>query len=598
MALSRRRREESNMWPGFVDAVTTLLMVLLFVLTIFTVMQSVLRDTITTQSNELSQLNDQVAQLAEALGLERTKVADLNARVGTLQSTLADAQAKDARQSALIATLNAQLTAKQDELTAAQGRIASFEDQVAALLAQKAKDERQIGDLTASLAEIRDAQAKLLTQKEALDLALAQARKEVDAQTEQARLAAARADAIQALVDDLKRKAADSETSLAAALANLEAQRTANATLASQLASAQAGQTAAESKLSDAEKARLAEEAAARALKQQLQDAQGQLSEAEKQRLADLAAAEALREKLKNADDELTAMTLALEDQRRKAEETLRLLAAAEAAKSEAQSQSQAAADQKAALLAEAQKILSEKDQELVKSAERMALLNQQLNALRAQLTQLQGILDDSAAKDVANQVQIQTLGSQLNAALAQVAAEQKKRADLEAAEAARLKAENRDLSKYQSEFFAQLSKLLEGQPGVRVVGDRFVFSSEVLFQPASAELSPEGRAQIKSVVDTLMQVVPQIPAGVPWIIRVDGHTDNTPLSGTGQFKDNWELSQARALSVVRYMQDVLGFPPERLAAAGFGEYQPVATGDTPEAKAQNRRIELKLTER
>ena len=185
-----------------------------------------------------------------------------------------------------------------------------------------------------------------------------------------------------------------------------------------------------------------------------------------------------------------------------------------------------------------------------------------------------------------------------MNGALAQVASEQKRRAELEAAEAARLKLENQDLSKYRSEFFGELSKLLAGQPGVRVVGDRFVFSSEVLFKPGAADLAPEGQAQIASVVQTLQQVVPDIPSGLNWIIRVDGHTDNTPLSGNGAFKDNWQLSQARALAVVRYMTDVLGFPPNRLAAAGFGEFQPVAEGNTPEALAQNRRIELKLTER
>ena len=194
--------------------------------------------------------------------------------------------------------------------------------------------------------------------------------------------------------------------------------------------------------------------------------------------------------------------------------------------------------------------------------------------------------------------MQIEALGSQLNSALAQVAAEQKRRADLEEAERKRLEAENQDLSKYRSEFFGQISKLLEGQPGVRVVGDRFVFDSEVLFNPASADLAPEGQAQIRSVVDTLKQVVDQIPPGINWIIRVDGHTDNVPLSGTGQFADNWALSQGRALSVVKFMQNSLGFPPERLAAAGFGEYQPVSGEDTPEGRAQNRRIELKLTER
>ncbi len=259
-----------------------------------------------------------------------------------------------------------------------------------------------------------------------------------------------------------------------------------------------------------------------------------------------------------------------------------------------------------------AQKIITEKDAQITDSAKQLALLNQQLVQLHAQLAQLQGLLDASAAKDSANKVQIENLGNQLNSALAQtaaeqkkradlatkLAAEQKKRADLEAERAAALKAKNADLSKYQSEFFAALSKLIANQPGVRVVGDRFVFSSEVLFQPASADLSPEGKAQMKSVVDTLNQVVPQIPKSIPWIIRVDGHTDNSPLSGTGQFRDNWELSQARALSVVRYMQDVLGFPANRLAAAGFGQYQPVAPNDTPADRALNRRIELKLTER
>ena len=132
----------------------------------------------------------------------------------------------------------------------------------------------------------------------------------------------------------------------------------------------------------------------------------------------------------------------------------------------------------------------------------------------------------------------------------------------------------------------------------MRVVGDRFVFDSEVLFNPGSADLAPEGKAQIAQVVQTLKQVVGQIPPQINWIIRVDGHTDNIPLSGAGLFADNWQLSQGRALSVVKFMQDDLDFPPERLAAAGFGEYQPVASGGAPEARAQNRRIELKLTER
>ena len=218
--------------------------------------------------------------------------------------------------------------------------------------------------------------------------------------------------------------------------------------------------------------------------------------------------------------------------------------------------------------------------------------------ALRAQLGSLQAVLDASQARDDAAQVQIEQLGGQLNVALAQVAAEQRRRAELEAAERQRLEAEAQDLQRYRSEFFGKMRDILASREGVRVVGDRFVFSSEVLFQPGSDALSDEGRSQIAGVARILFDVAGEIPPDIDWIIRVDGHTDNVPLSGTGQFRDNWELSQARALSVVRYMVDDLGVAPERLAATGFGEFRPVNPANTPEARAQNRRIELKLTER
>ena len=367
-----------------------------------------------------------------------------------------------------------------------------------------------------------------------MSLALAAARDEVDAAAEAARLAASRREALEALIADLRRRGEASETAAAAA--------------------------------------------------------EAQLTEAEAARLADAAALEALRARLAGADTELTAMTLALEAERKRAEETLTLLAAARLQAEEAEGKDAALAAAETALLAEQEKALA--------AAREVELLNQQIAALRGQLGSLQAVLDEAEARDAAAQVQLESLGSELNAALAQVAAEQRRRAELEAAEAARLAEENRDLSRFRSEFFGQLSTLLQGREGVRVVGDRFVFSSEVLFNPGSADLALEGRLQIAGVVRILDEVRAEIPEGIDWIIRVDGHTDNVPLSGGGEFRDNWELSQARALSVVRYMQDELGFPPERMAATGFGEYRPVAAGDDEAARAQNRRIELKLTER
>ena len=541
MAL-RRKRDSSMIWPGFVDAVTTLLMVLMFVLTIFTVMQSVLRETITSQTDQLDSLTDQISGLADALGLERKKADDLRAEVGSLSASLASANATSDRQSAQIDTLTGQLLARQTELSAAQSQITSFEAQVATLLADRDAARGQATALTTQVSDLTAAGAKLLTEKQALDLALASARSEIDAGVEAARLAAARREALQALVDDLRAKG-------------------------------------------DATKA-------------DLTAAQTQLSAEEAARLVDLAAAQALREKLKSSDDALTAMTLALEGQRKRAEDTLTLLAAAQTDAARDAAAAVTEGDQKAALLAFANMALSEEQAKTVEAARKLALLNEQITALRAQLGGLQNVLDAAALDDRKTNVQIKALGSQLNAALAQVAAAQKRRAELEETERKRLEVEKADLEKFRSEFFGQLSQLLAGRDGVRVVGDRFVFSSEVLFTPGAAELAPEGVAQIGDVVAILSDVSGKIPPGIDWIIRVDGHTDNVPLSGTGEFVDNWELSQARALSVVRYMQDELGFPPERLAATGFGEYQPVAKGDSPEARAQNRRIELKLTER
>ena len=156
--------------------------------------------------------------------------------------------------------------------------------------------------------------------------------------------------------------------------------------------------------------------------------------------------------------------------------------------------------------------------------------------------------------------------------------------------------AQAEDLEKYRSEFFGRLRDVLGAQEGVRIVGDRFVFSSEVLFSPGSANLSADGREQIAQIAGILRNVADEIPPEIDWVIQVDGHTDNVPLSGNGEFSDNWELSQGRSLSVVKFMINFLDIPPTRVSANGFGEFQPITTGETPEARAQNRRIELKFT--
>lgn len=694
MALSRRTgaRFQASIWPGFVDAMTGLLLVLMFVLTIFMVVQFVLRETISGQETELNTLAGEVSALAQALGLEERRGNQLDARLSNLNATLNTAQDQVAAQAAMIVNLTAQRDAGEADLAAANTQLTSFEAQVAALLSQR-------DGALAAVTQLEGDQTRLLSEQDALNAALAQARTEVDASVQAARLAASQREAFDALIADLQAKNADA-TDRAFAL---------------------------EGQLATATQALSAQEAA---------------------KLAEAAAAAALRARLENADAELTAMTLALEALRKDAEDTLTLLAAArstqadldtqliaallqidtlqtgatgtaadrdearqaaadlaaekvqlaadlaglrtalntaqsaieagstdaedlrarlaaalnaqlqaEAARTDAEgqvSQAQASetdlraqlatalaaklalegrlgtadvnmtevrdqlaaalaarlraeqtatdllttAEQRQALLQAAQGALSDEEETSLAAQRQTELLNQQVAALRAQLGGLQVLLDGAVASDAAKEVQLQSLGSNLNNALARVAAEERRNRLLEEEKRKALEAETQDLEKYRSEFFGRLRDVLGNQEGVRIEGDRFVFSSEVLFPPGGADLSRAGEGEIAKIATILRSIAGDIPPEINWVIRVDGHTDNIPLSGQGEFADNWELSQARALSVVKYMVSFLAIPPDRLAANGFGQYQPVNTDNTESARAQNRRIELKFTEK
>ena len=204
-----------------------------------------------------------------------------------------------------------------------------------------------------------------------------------------------------------------------------------------------------------------------------------------------------------------------------------------------------------------------------------LAILNQQLSALREQLASLQQALEAAEAKDIEQRAEIANLSSRLNAALAQKVQE---------------------LSQYRSRFFEQLQTALGDRSEFKVVGDRFVFESDILFAPCSDEINPSGRADLDKLADVLLEVSDDIPSELNWVLRVDGHADIQPLSRECQtkFASNWHLSAARAISVVQYLSNQ-GVPDRRLAAAGFGEYQPLGART---AFRQNRRIEFKLTER
>jgi chemotaxis protein MotB len=202
-------------------------------------------------------------------------------------------------------------------------------------------------------------------------------------------------------------------------------------------------------------------------------------------------------------------------------------------------------------------------------------LLNQQIAALRRQLAAIEASLEVSETKNKDAQSRIADLGQRLNLALAQRVQE---------------------LSRFRSEFFGRLRTILGNRPEIRVVGDRFVFQSEVFFDPGSAVIQPGGRTELDKLASALTELEKQIPTDLAWVLRVDGHTDVRPIA-SAQFPSNWELSSARAISVVQYLIGK-GISPQRLVAAGFGEFQPLESGQGEEAFRRNRRIELKLTER
>ncbi|CCE07312.1 putative flagellar motor protein MotB [Bradyrhizobium sp. STM 3843] len=224
----------------------------------------------------------------------------------------------------------------------------------------------------------------------------------------------------------------------------------------------------------------------------------------------------------------------------------------------------------------ELNKALDSEKQTTARALAQIEVLNQQISALRRQLAALEDALDASEKRDKESQNRIADLGQRLNVALAQRVQE---------------------LSRYRSEFFGRLRAILGNRPDIRVVGDRFVFQSEVFFDTGQATLLPEGQQELNTVATALIDLDKQIPSEIAWVLRVDGHTDIRPLNNSPLFKSNWELSSARAISVVQYLIS-LGVPPQRLVAAGFAEFQPLDPGNNEDAFRRNRRIELKLTER
>lgn len=234
-----------------------------------------------------------------------------------------------------------------------------------------------------------------------------------------------------------------------------------------------------------------------------------------------------------------------------------------------------AMADAQSERLASMEESIDEKDDVSASQQAMILRLSNQIASLREQLRQIASALELQEQMTADKEQELEQVSRRLNTLLAERV---------------------NQLEQYQSEFFARLRDILAGNENVRIVGDRFLLPSELLFASASAELGEEGRQELDKLAKLLLDVSAKIPEDVDWILRIDGHTDILPIN-TPRFPSNWELSTARAVAVVRYLA-AQGVPERRMAAAGFGEFFPVAEGTSPEALQRNRRIELKLTDR
>ena len=483
MALTVRRRGDNGLspWPGYVDALSTLLMVIIFVLLVFVLAQAFLSVALTGRDKQLDRVNRQLAEVSDMLSLERGRGADLRQSIEQLNRELATASAARDSLSQQFASLQTQA----ERATADRDTLRSERDRLAQQLADSAL---------------------------------------------QARSSAARLERLQ--------------QDLAASAARTDAAKQETATVATQLAEArrQLGDTTA--RLTDA--------------RAQLTEMQRQIAELDKTVLA-------------NKD----TIAAKLSDLATMAQQNRALAALRDTLEKQAQdAAARAMTDQQRRAAVETQLAEEKKLGDSAKA--QIALFNQQVDELKAQLASIAMALALTQMQGQEKDTQISNLSQKLNTALATKVEE---------------------LQRYRSEFFGKLREVLASRPGIQVVGDRFVFQSEVLFPLGSAELTQAGHNGITALAITIKDIAKQIPPDIKWVLRVDGHTDRQPIKGSAAFPSNWELSTARAITVVKLLI-ADGVPPEHLAATGFADNQPLDSEDTPDAYSKNRRIELRLTDR
>lgn len=625
MAGSRRDQRQSNVdiWPGFVDALSTLLLVIIFLLVVFVLGQFFLGQLLEGKDSKLLSLEQAISELNDQLNLEQDTNAQLRRSVQQLTSDLQAARQDGQENSASLAEISAERDEYRDQL------ITLEEDKklLAQTLAELRQDQDQSEGLEVDLAranqlrneieeELERSKQTIETDQETLKARLAelvQLRRDIEALTEARKgleLDVSEMTALLRAAENAKQEAADEITRLTNLLgaakreaSDLEAQVTdlsqtkdevisleaRIAQLTALLESSETGQDQSQARILEleAELAKVEKEVEASQQAQQaaLRSAEDELARREL-RNAELAAQlEALRGTRESSDTDLEelqrareALLVELSQIRDRASQLEGRLASEQERTLLAQRELEERAIQISDLLRSASRTNETLSTERKLSEEAFAqidTLNKQINSLRIQLASLSDALDLERAKVNEQRVTIADLGSKLNVALA---------------------GKVEELSRFRSEFFGRLREILGTRSDVRVVGDRFVFQSEILFPSGEARLEATGEDELQALAQSLREISRDIPSELPWVLQINGHTDRRRIS-TPVFPSNWELSTARAITVGKFLIDA-GIPEERIAVAGFAQYQPLDDRRSQSAYRANRRIEIKLTTR
>ena len=584
-SLRNRLADTTNIWPGFVDVLATLLIVIIFVLMVFTVSQIYLSDAISGRDKALQDLRTQINELSKILVIETKDKEEALSTLSETEKKLEDTELNLQSEQLLSEQLQTDVAKKRSEIFVQEQNIIALSEQISSLL----KELR----IVANALETYEGQEITLLETEGLGERINKA-------------LATRIDQLKILnqeLDNANFKLLESEKSLKSTIAELNDKNENLLAINESLGLEEGGIEEQLLAIKNKNEKLLS-------LNDELEKTNTELSLRDEELQSQISQYQKLMNDLLEINDSLGLKDASLNEQldaiRFKNEELARLnkdliqkdstifnlrgkiselnnvlslsedkqkqqLEKLELLQSQIVSLEQENQTQKETSLEE----IKNMEIQASKTLEQVEILSNQIDTLQKEIALLNDALEASESQALIKDLEIEVLGEKLNKALTSKVFE---------------------LQKYRSEFFGKLQSILGDRKDIKIVGDRFIFESELLFDSASADLQLSGKEKLSEIGLTLKETTNDIPSDIDWIIMVEGHTDKKPIQ-TIRYPSNWELSSARANTVLKLLLD-LGFPPNRLASAGYGEFYPITEGETESDLQQNRRIELKLTSR